>query len=250
MPKALDEIVDEGDQLIVLPLQVHQARLDLALHTHCVYRPRLPAAQSGSNRLWPCHGGRQGDFLQPCCPAPFQPLHQIRQMTATVSLQELVYLIDDEHLQRRRRNACTSRFGLPSMTSSDSGVVSSTSACSGRQTLDIPSTDAQAQPQAFVQDRLQPTAQVLRQGACRHHVQDRRGPRCSQHPLHAGRQHRLGFATARGGLQNDILALQDRRDDVTLEGTQSGKGAIEGTVGIGKLQERGSGPEPRLYRRA
>jgi len=57
----------------------------------------------------------------------------------------------------------------------------------------------------------------------------------AQHALQTGCQHRFGFSTPSGSLENQVAALQQWRDDLDLERTESRESAVEGTVGIGEL---------------
>src|SRR5215471_3706640 len=97
MAKALDEVVDKSDYLLVLALQIHQTWLDLALHatahTHGVWLE----AKRHPDGLGLCHRRRQGNFLQVVPAASSQPLHQVCQMAATIAREELVHLIDNQH---------------------------------------------------------------------------------------------------------------------------------------------------------
>lgn len=63
MAEALDQIVDEGDELLVLMLQMHQMWLDWTLHGAAHEDGVWPHMQGLANDLRPRHGSRQGDFL-------------------------------------------------------------------------------------------------------------------------------------------------------------------------------------------
>ena len=209
-------------------------RLDLALH-HAVHIDGARVeTQGGLNRFRSCQRRREGNFLQPPVAVPLQPLHQVGQVTPAIALYELVYFVNDDHpqpLQKRLYLAVrAAEHDVQRFWRGEQHV-----SLSRRQAFDIADANAQPQPQALMQDRLQAAPQILCQGPCRHHVQDRRGTTAGQDPFQAWGQDRGGFATASGGLHNDIVALQDGRNNVTLEGPQGRKGAIESAVGIGQL---------------
>ena len=85
----------------------------------------------------------------------------------------------------RCKKARMSWFGLPSMTSSDSGVVSNTSAFPAGNRFTSPVHCPGVGPGAL-DDRFQAAAQVLCQGACRHHIQDGLSTARGDQPFEAG----------------------------------------------------------------
>ena len=119
-------------------------------------------------------------------------------MATAIALDELVDLIDDEHAHPLQESpdvmVWATEHDVERFRCGQQHI-----SVPGRQPLHIPGACPGVGPGAL-DDRFQAAAQVLCQGACRHHIQDGLSTARGDQPFQAGGQHRLGFAAAGSGL--------------------------------------------------